>query len=195
MTATSGVSAVSGISGGVVVVDPFLLLLAQRRQRLEAGDAEQPGRDLRAAFEGRRLPPQFEEDFVRDIVSHHVRSRLARHEPVDPGVVAHEQEPDGGAISLGDPLHEFAVGLLGCGRGGHGGNHEAPAGSVARTAAKRFTGISHFSDFWLSRSGGRAEGWGRYPPDGCDTSALHRGSPFAHGRALALLAGLREGAG
>ena len=50
--------------------------------------------------------------FVCDIVSHPFRSRLARREPVDPGVVAHEQEPHGSAVALGDPADEFAVGLL-----------------------------------------------------------------------------------
>ena len=58
-----------------------------------------------------RLPPQFEEDFVRNIVSHRFRSRLARHEAVDPRVVAHEQEPDGGAVAARNPRDEFAVGL------------------------------------------------------------------------------------
>ena len=100
-----------GDLGRSLLVDRFFLAPAQMRQRLEAGDAEQPRRHLRAALETRGLLPQFEEDLVRDIVSHRFRSRLTRHEAVDPRVVAQEQEPDGGAVAARNPRDELAIGL------------------------------------------------------------------------------------
>ncbi|CDX61410.1 hypothetical protein MPL1032_40004 [Mesorhizobium plurifarium] len=118
----------------VVVVDPVFLLLAQRRQRLEAGDAEQPRGNFGAALEARRLLPQLEKNLVRDIVGHHFRSRLARHEAVDPRVVTHEQEPNGGPVALRDPVYKRAIGFS---RRVHGRSSRlAPRSSVADRSKK-----------------------------------------------------------
>ena len=135
----------------VGVVDPFFLALAQMRQRLEAGDAEQPGRDLRTALEAGRLLPELQKNLIRDIVCHRFRSRLARHEPVDPGVVAHEQEPHGSAIALCDASDQFKVGLLAW-RGGHG--WRAAPRPLSRPGSKRFTGNTlYFGPVGLTHEG------------------------------------------
>ncbi len=160
MTAISGVSAGVGNGGGRLLVDLDFLLLAQHRQRLEAGDAEQPCGHLGAAFEGRGLPPQFEENFVGDVVGHHLGSRLARREPVDPGVVAHEQEPYGGAVPLATRSTSSRSDCWAVVGVAMGASHEAPAGSVAGTERKVHR---VFQDFDLADVAGRAEGWVAFP--------------------------------
>ena len=108
---TSGVGRV-GNRFSVVLVEHVLGALAPMGERLEAGNPEQPGAHFRAAFEFRRLAPEFEKDLVCDIVGHGFRSGLPRREPVDAGVVAHEKKPDGSPVPARHPVHKFAVGRM-----------------------------------------------------------------------------------
>src|SRR5690606_155966 len=98
-----------GNRGCLILVYLLFLSLAARRQRLEARDAEQPGRYLRASLEGGRLLPQLQKDFVGYVFGQHLGTRLSHHEAVDPRVVAHEQKPHGGTVAFRDPVNAFAV--------------------------------------------------------------------------------------
>src|ERR1700730_15762437 len=75
--AASGVSASSAISSRSSW-SIFSLRLAQRGERLETGDREQPGRDLGAAFELAGGPPDIEENLADEVfcdggVTHHAK--------------------------------------------------------------------------------------------------------------------------
>ncbi|KTT92367.1 hypothetical protein NS44R_14600 [Mammaliicoccus sciuri] len=93
----------------VVLVDVLVLALAQRGQRLEAGDREQPGRDLRAAFELGRGAPDVQEHLADQVLGHGGVAHHAQHEAVNPDVVTGIERVHRGAVVLGDTREQHFI--------------------------------------------------------------------------------------
>ena len=125
----SGVSASSAISQHVVLVDVLVLALAQRGQRLEAGDRQQPGRDLRAAFELAGGAPHVQEHLADEVFGHRGVAHHAQDEAVDADVVAGIEHVHRGAVALGDALQQH---LVRC-RAGSGNDASRAAALMAMT--------------------------------------------------------------
>ena len=81
----------------------------QRRQRLEAGDAQHPGRHRRAALEFSGLPPDVEEHLADQVLRRRFVAHQPQHEPVHPHMVPREQHLHGEPVALGDPRDQNLV--------------------------------------------------------------------------------------
>ena len=83
---------------------------AQRRERLVAGDRQQPGRHLRARLEPAGLPPHVDEHLAHQVLGRRFVVHEAQKEPVNVHIVASEQNLQGLLVALGDQADQRLVG-------------------------------------------------------------------------------------
>ena len=104
---------------GRLIIQFLLAAPPQRRQRLEAGDAQHPGRDRRASLELFGLPPDVEKHFADQVLRRCFVAHHPQHEPVDADMMTREQDLHGEPIAAGDAsdqnlvrsrLHRQAIG-------------------------------------------------------------------------------------
>ncbi len=104
----SGVSPSSAISRRVLV-DVIVAALAQRGQRLEAGDRQQPGGNLGTAFELTGGAPDVQKHLADEVFRHRGIAHNAQDEAVNPDVVTGIKYMHRRTAALGDALQQRFV--------------------------------------------------------------------------------------
>ncbi len=94
---------------GSLVVQFLLGPASQHRERLEARDAQQPGRDCGASLEFSGLTPDVEEHVADQVLRRCLVAYQPQYKPVDRDMVAREQHLHGEPVAVGDPSDQNLV--------------------------------------------------------------------------------------